>query len=76
MVILRLRKVTLTTLKQLKFPTNQQDSYLVSPNGHFETQKVTLTTLKRWKFPTNHQDSYLRSPKGHFETYKSYTNHI
>ena len=37
---------TLTTLKRRKFPTNHQDSYLGSPNGHFET----LTSLKRRKF--------------------------
>ena len=68
MVILRLKKVTLTTLKHWKFPTNHQDSYLGSPKGRLRLRKVTLTTLKRQKFPTNQQDSNLGSPNGHFES--------
>ena len=46
MVILRLKKVTLTTLKRWKFPTNHQDSYLGSPKGHFETYKSYTNHIK------------------------------
>ena len=59
-----------------KFPTNNQDSYLGSPRGQFETWKSYTNHVKTSEILTSHQDSYLLSPRGQFETWKSYTNHV